>query len=187
METNEQQTNPANLTQSASPAAERKATPRRKRIPMSTPNRKLEVPPIDGFYLYWFRDDEVMRAIAAGYEHVKDSEVELIQMDVAGAEGVSGNTDLGSNVTFVGGKDDNGHPQRAVLMKLPMEFFLEDQREMAIKNTNLLQSIFQGEQVLTEEGLQNLSGLTYVKDKNTSATDRAGKPLFNRPVRKARR
>jgi len=56
---------------------------RRKRIPMSTATRKMEVAAIDGFYLYWFAETNIPAALQAGYEFVDRSETNLVQTGLA--------------------------------------------------------------------------------------------------------
>ena len=160
------------------PAAAKPETKQaRRRIPMSTPVRKLEVPEIPGYYLYWFREERVPRAMEAGYEMVKRGETALTSLDIAGTKQVDGNTDLGDNVSFVSGTNDNGVPQRAYLMKLKQEFRDEDQAELDRRNAAILQAIFRGEQVgkVGEGASAAEPGSTYVKQ-----------ALFNRPARKAK-
>ena len=96
--------------------------------PMSVGQRRLEVPPIDGFHLHWFRGTpgNLARARQAGYTPVTPDEVDLNDFDLAGnGEGNKG-TDMGSSqVSVVTGDnaDETGQPNRLYLMKCPTELY----------------------------------------------------------------
>ena len=63
---------------------------RRKRIPMSTATRKMEVPAMDGYYLYWFAETNIPAAMEAGYEFVDRSEANMVNTGLAGDRSISG-------------------------------------------------------------------------------------------------
>ena len=154
-------------------------TPRRRRIPMSTPSRRMEVPEMPGYRMYWFRESNVPRALQAGYDFVNKEDVKLLNLPIASHPGGDGNTDLGTNVSIVAGTTEHGQPERAVLMKIPLEWFQEDQLEIAKKNAQQLESIFSGEVTVGDGGKINEKGhLVYVDKPRTS--------LMGRPIRKAR-
>lgn len=166
------QINPANP-----PAAIEAADPAvRRRIPMSIPQRKLEVPEIPGFTLYWFREANVPRAIQGGYEFVDAKELPLNQHNVATDKGVSGNQDLGSRIRVVSGVAERGDAEYAVLMKIKTEWWQEDQDSITKRNGAVMGAIFNKEEIM---GSENVRGgdrdLRYVKT-----------ALFSRPTRKAR-
>lgn len=96
----------------------------KKRIPMSAPRQKMQVPDMQGFHLHWFNDDggRVEQAEAGGYEFVYDKEVSLNRVGATPA-----NSDLGSKVSMVVGTTQHGQPMRAYLMKIKQEWFNEDQ------------------------------------------------------------
>jgi len=150
----------------------------RQRIPMSVPMQKMQVPELPGYYLHWFREENVPRAAQAGYEMVKRDEVSLNPLDVGSSRSVDGNTDLGSNVTFVSGTNEHGQPQRAVLMKLKQEFRDEDQKLADERNARILRAIFAGEAVGKpgDPVPGSEEGTTYIKQ-----------ALFNRPTRKVKK
>lgn len=79
------------------------------RIPFGSSQQRLTYPPRPGFYRYWFRDDpgRIMRAKAAGYEHVID--------EITG-QAISRN----------GGATDTGKGLDMFLMEQPMHFHEED-------------------------------------------------------------
>src|SRR5450755_2116464 len=90
--------NPANATPAVAARAER------KRVPMSVPRQKLAVPEIPGFVCYWHLESNVGAALQAAYEFVKTDEVDLVQTLPANALGVSGNMDMGTNISMMGNK-----------------------------------------------------------------------------------
>lgn len=99
------------------------------RVPMSVPSLKLQVPEIPGYHTHWIADRNLARALRAGYTHVKDDEVEVNNQAVADDPSVSGNTDLGSNISVLAGgvSQETRQSQRLYLMKLPQEWWQKDQ------------------------------------------------------------
>jgi hypothetical protein len=161
--------NPANPQGAASPAAER----RRKRIPMSTVDRQLEVDPLPGYHLHWIRASRYGKAIDAGYEPVMEHEVHINNRHSIGTlKAAGGNTDPGSNVSIVA---DGSTGERLILMKLREEDWREDQDRILQRNVRPMQQIFAGEAIVNPDGtLGRGDGTTYTR------------PLFNRPPRKIR-
>jgi hypothetical protein len=148
----------------------------RKRIPMSIPQRRLEVPDMPGYHLHWFIDRNVERAIQGGYEFVDARDVQLNQLGVGTSRGVSGNVDLGSHVRVVGGVGEQGGVEYLTLMKIKEEFWLEDQRALEVKNGTIMSSIFRDEKIIGEDRQSPADqGTSYVKT-----------ALFQRPTRKAK-
>lgn len=151
---------------------------RRKRIPMSTATRKMEVAAIDGWYLYWAAETNIPAMMQAGYEFVDRSEANLVQTGLANDKSISGNTDLGTRVSMIGslqGPSGQG-PERAYLMKLRQEWRDEDRKTIDDRNAGILSGIFKDEKIYTPEGsLREKGTLEYVRT-----------ALFNRPVRKVK-
>lgn len=147
----------------------------RKRIPMAIPQRKLEVPEIDGWHLHWFLDANVPRAQQGGYEMVRSEEVPTFQFNVANDKTVSGNADLGSNVRVIAGTGENGQPQYLNLMKIRQEWWQEDQKVLEKRNADVLGAIFVG------ENLQGSDKSSAVGDQRYTKT-----ALLQRPTRKAK-
>lgn len=174
-------------SQVTSIASETVAKPARKRIPMSVPNRRLEIEEIPGFRLYWFKEINVLRAKAAGYELVLAEECYLNHGDVGSSSDLSGNTDLGGNVSIVHGVGTNNQPERLVLMKLPIEYFKNDQMDIALANATRIANVFDGEQLIGQDGEINERGaLVYTPSEGANVrTSGRGefKPVFNRPKR----
>jgi hypothetical protein len=160
--------NPANIPD--------KTTSERKRIPMSVPSRKLEVPDMPGYNLYWFLESNVPRALQGGYEFVQSHETVLNQHNVATDRSISGNADLGGQVRVVGGAAESGGVEHLVLMKLKQEWYDEDRRAIEQRNASVMSAIFQEEQILGSETVA-------AEDKGNRYVSKA---LFQRPVRKGK-
>ena len=123
--------NPANAT--AKPVAAF------KRIPMSVPVRKLEVPEIPGYHLHWFKSDEqrLQQALQGGYEFVDRKEVRLNSVSLGGTGAVDASTDMGSRVSIISGGDGAGGPERLILMKIKQEWYEEDQKLLENRNDQI--------------------------------------------------
>jgi hypothetical protein len=150
---------------------------RRARISMSDVQRRLEVPDIPGYRMYWFKDENVPRAIDAYYEFVKDWELKVPHNSIGSSEG-SGNTDLGTNVSIIAGQNEEGRPVRLNLMKLPLQYYREDQKKIELRNAAIMEAIFGEEAKMFDEAgnVTSMDPLAYRK-----------KALFNRPARKIER
>lgn len=152
--------------------------PRRRRIPLSIPRRKLEVDPIPGFVLYWFKESNIPIALDAGYEFVEQTEVRLSEVNQANPADSSGSTDLGSRVSIIGDAiGQRGVPERLVLMKIREEFWREDRQILDNENAKVIQSIFGGKILAAETGDHSQS---YV---NTAIAQGSGR-LLNRGLKK---
>ncbi len=156
---------------------------RRKRVPMSTATRKMEVAAIDGFYLYWHLETNVPAALQAGYEFVDRAEANLVNVGLAADRTNSGNTDLGTRVSMIGSlSGTQGGPERAYLMKLRQEWRDEDRAKMTEIAQRPLKAIFRDEQIAGPEGtIRGKNELEYVRTSQVQ-----NMPLFNRPTRKAK-
>lgn len=165
------QANPAN----AAVSAKDQAAPERKRIPFSVRQRKLEVPEISGYHLHWFRESNVPRALQAGYEMVKAEEVPINQFGVGNSKSISGNMDLGSGVKVVGGEGERGEAVYLCLMKIRLEWWLEDQKAIEQTNLSTLQAIFKDKSVVgdSQQSADSDTSQRYVKQ-----------ALLQRPPRK---
>lgn len=116
-----------------------------KRIPFSVPQRKLEVPPIPGYYLRWMRGTaaRIAQAQRAGFEFVKPEEVEL-NATILGSD-IGGNTDMGSRVSVVEGSvDDQGQAVRLFLMKQKLEYRNEDNALVQERNDQVAEALTAG-------------------------------------------
>lgn len=123
-------------------------TSERKRIPMSVPVQRLEVPDLAGYHLHWFRDtaERIQRALDAGYEFVEEREVQLNSVTLGGDSAQSGNTDMGSRVSVVSGEGaaSEGQAGRLVLMKIKQEWYEEDQKLVDERNSKVADSLCGG-------------------------------------------
>lgn len=125
--------------------APEKTSEERKRIPLSVPQRKLEVPPIPGFHLRWFRGTPARLAQAknAGYEHVREEEIALNNLALGGDATKGGNSDMGGTVSVIEGSevDSGGQAVRMYLMKQPMEYKLEDDKLIQDRNDSVADAL----------------------------------------------
>lgn len=111
------------------------------RIPMSVPQRHLEVEDIPGYHQHWFLGSRVARAQRAGYTLVtEDDGVDLNNFDLAGSQTDNGSTDLGTSYSVpaaVGGDSD----ERLYLMKLPIELWEQDQELLEARNESVASAL----------------------------------------------
>lgn len=136
---NQKQQNPSNVPG--------KARAERKRVPMSAPVQKLEVPELPGYHLHWMRGSHqrIQQALQAGYEFVSPEEVHVNNVSLGGDSAVSGNTDMGSHVSIVGGGlGEDNQPVRLILMKLKEELWLEDQQVVQNRNDQVAAALTGG-------------------------------------------
>lgn len=167
--------NPATSTSAPSRAE-------RKRIPMGVPVRKLEVPPIPGYVTLWIMNtpSEIQRALNGGCEFVDSNEIQLNNVSLGGDSAESGNTDMGSRVSVVAGKElgKDGQAERLVLMKLKEEWYQEDEllREEQSEKTA---SALRGGLIGSDKDRPGDTQFRYVDPKRTKIPD-----LFIRKRRK---
>lgn len=93
---------------------------RKVRVPLGVPRSKLSAPQIQGYSTRWINDTtgRLQNAEAGGYEFVYEREL----------DGQAGNTDLGEKVSRIVGRNEDGSPLRAFLMKIKETWYREDQR-----------------------------------------------------------
>lgn len=99
----------------------------RERADFGAAQQKLQVLNQDSQYHYhWINDypGRVQYSIARGYDFVSPRDIEL----VPGV--VPLNADLGDRVSMVVGSTEAGQPLVAYLMRIPMEFYNEDQSDI---------------------------------------------------------
>jgi hypothetical protein len=116
------------------PVAKVVKTERKRKSAFTGLNQKLGVYGTDPAYKYhWFNDiaGRISQAQQTGYDFVMKDEVELSMSGIA----VNANEDLGGRIsTFVDKGDANSNGGfRAYLMKIPLEYFEEDQKAMQDK------------------------------------------------------
>jgi hypothetical protein len=146
----------------------------RRRIPMSTPVQKLEVQDIPGYHLHWFANSpgRLKRAQDAGYEFVNESEVTLNPSGLGSDSVISGNTDMGSQVSVIAGKQlgSDGQPERLILMKIKQEWYDEDQVAVEDKYEHIAASL-RGGLIGAERDSQGDTQHRYVDKSRTSIPD----------------
>ena len=131
---------------------------------------------MEGYHLHWFLEKNVPRALQAAYEFVDFHEIPINQTGVGSDVSSSGSADLGDRVRVLSGVSEQSHPEYLVLMKLPIEYWLEDRKKIDEVNAARLAPIFRGEKILDSDEHQvsrDDQELRYVKT-----------ALFNRPTRK---
>lgn len=128
-------------------AAPGKPAAERKRIPLSVPQRKLEVPTIPGYKCRWFRGtpSRLAQAERAFYEYVSQDEIKewggLNDLRLGGDATRTGNTDMGSRVTIADSTDDQGNMVPLVLMKQKMEYYTEDRAILQERNDSVVDAL----------------------------------------------
>lgn len=129
------------------------AAAERKRIPMSVPVQKLEVPDVPGYHLHWFigSPERLQRALDGGYEFVDEREVVMNNTSLGGTSTRTGNTDMGTRVSVVSGQEigRDGQPTRLVLMKIKQEWYEEDQKLVENRNQQVVDTLLGGMQTGT--------------------------------------
>lgn len=121
----------------------------KNRIPMSIPQRHLEVADIPGYHIHWFLTSRVARALRAGYTFVSEADgVDINNFDLAGDATANGSSDLGTHFSVpaaVGGDSD----ERLYLMKLPLELW-ESDRELLEQRNEQVAAALRGERGMLE-------------------------------------
>lgn len=113
------------------------------RISINAPNRRLEVPPIEGYHLHWFLERNIPRALRNWYEFVDPREVPTVDRSIGGrTEGTTSEDLGGGRVAQMGGVNEMGQPEQLILMKIKQEYYFQDQRKIAERNLALIQQIF---------------------------------------------
>ena len=128
-----------------------KTAAERRRIPLTAPQRKLEVSEgaLPGYHLRWIRGTTARLAQAqnAGFEFVLPEEVQLNNTLIGGDAQRTGGTGLDSRVSVVEGSEiEGGQAVRMYLMKQKMEWYLEDKKLVQDRNDGVadaLSSAFQ--------------------------------------------
>lgn len=148
--------------------------PDRQRVPMSVPQPKLSVPEIPGYHLHWMlgTPERLEQAQRAGYTFVSPEETDVRNAQLGSGPEGNGSTDLGSLVTHVagGGLSSNGQATRLVLMKIPLEFWEEDQKLLEAQSDRLAQALQSGQMNAAQVGeTAKDSSLRYI-DRNRSRT-----------------
>lgn len=109
---------------------------RETRVPLGVPRAKLGAPEIPGFHLHWLNDEpgRIPAAIDGGYEHVHEKEL----------KGEANSADLGEKVSRIVGRNEDGSPLKAYLMKIKLEWYQEDQKAKRKELDGIDKAIRQG-------------------------------------------
>jgi hypothetical protein len=166
-------------------AVQKLDTAKRKRIPLSVARQRLQVDvTLEGYVLYWPLETQVHEFLQAGYEFVTSREVTVNNRDNPAADTLQGgNSAMDDKVRVFAGLIE-GKPYYHILMKLPLEYYREDQRALLERNARMLEGIFRKEQILDSESLkvsEEDKSLRYVDTQRTSIS----RSLFQRPTRKS--
>lgn len=118
-----------------------KVEQRKERIPLGVPRKKLEAKEIPGYHLHWVNDypGRVQEALQSGYEFVSEEETAINDFVTPG------NSDLGTRVKRMVGKDDNGGALFAYLMKINEDLWKQDQEELQKRNNLVDEAIRRGD------------------------------------------
>ncbi len=129
---------------------------RADRIPMSVPHQRLAVPEIPGYHLHWMlgTGERIAQARRAGYEFVTPEEVQLHTSGLADSPNTNGSTDMGSQVSVIAGgrHSEGGQPVRLILMKLPLQFWDEDQKTLEKRSDDLVAALRGGQMNAAQVG-----------------------------------
>lgn len=126
--------------------AERKEA-KRTRVPFGAKRSKLQLSQAEqedferaGYHAHWFNDEHgrIQEALSAGYEFVQQSEA----LSLGHGQLHEGNQDLSNRVS----KHVNKRPpeKKAFLMKIPLEFYKQDQEAKEEVNRQVDNSLRQG-------------------------------------------
>ena len=123
------------------PEVEKKPAGRKERIPLGVPRKKLEAKPIDGYHLHWVNDypGRVTEALRGGYSFVESHETEINDSVTPG------NSDVGTRVKRLVGRDEHNGPLYAYLMKIEENMWLEDQAEIQERNNMVDEALRRGD------------------------------------------
>ncbi len=132
-ETKKDSPNPANVAMTDLAA--------KRRIPLGAPVRKLQVDPIPGYVLHWFRSEpsRIRQAQQAGYEFVSDSEVYINASGIGSEVEQGSNADMGTRVTQVSGSGS------LILMKIREEWHQESRKILEQRNDEIAAALRGGD------------------------------------------
>lgn len=117
---------------------------RKKRSTFNGTEGKLSMsrPHIPGYHLHILNDinGRIQQALDNGYEFVTSEEVG----GASNSNVTNRNTDLGDKVRFQVGHDDKGSPLYGYVMKIPEDWYAEDQKAIQDRNDKIDHAIRQG-------------------------------------------
>jgi hypothetical protein len=132
----------------------------------------MELPEIPGYHVHWINDypGRVEQAQDGGYEFVDRSEVKMNDRGPTPTD-----SDLGTRVSMVVGRNEDGTALRAYAMKIKQEWYDEDQAAIQAHNDKIEKSIRRGQQQVEGEKTED-ARQRYVKtnDFRTNFAQRRG-------------
>lgn len=164
------------VSKEQNPANEKLKLPKGYR-PMSVGQRRLEVPPLDGYHLHWFRgtSGNIARAKQAGYEFVDPEEVSLNDLDLGGDGMSDKGSDLGTRVSVISGDDisENGQAGRLYLMKCPEELYEYAQSLLSKEVDNTVDALKGGNVGTSKDGQETRTDAAnrYLKEAKVSGVN----------------
>lgn len=144
-------------TSQAQDKAETVASSRRGSLAVA--KSRFFAPTIPGYWVTWINDlqGRLQQALECGYEFVRAEEFKMENFNVSAQVTVSGSSDMGERISIQAGLDGAGQPYRSYMMKLPMEYHLEDVRLQQAAANRPLDQIKRG-------ALNGSDPTTYVKN-----------------------
>lgn len=175
--------NPAEAPKLAESLADYKARmirERGNRTDLTSIDRKLDVPEIEGYHLHWFLEMNIPKALAAWYEFVDPREVPTHDRNIGGRHPHTSTEDLGgSRVSQIAGLDpDNGNrPVQLILMKVRLEMFHESQKKLVARNRSILLQMFSKKQPIRSPDENDADyGMRYVREAGFNMSNGRFKP-----------
>lgn len=119
-----------------------------KRSPIGVRRLKLSLPPEvekefekAGYHLCWVGERYLSEFKRALYTHVTEEELNVAYGESDGVIGAGDAAEAdakpGSNVSRYTGRDDRGNEENSYLMKLPLEYWREDQEALEAQNAEV--------------------------------------------------
>lgn len=141
--------------------------------------QRLQLDPIDGLYIHWFREGRVRSMEAKGWIKLQPDECFVNRAPLSEDRTEGGNTDLGNCVSVVGGEGG----ERLIAMAIREDWWIEIKAKRDLKNAQRMRGIFGGENVgISREGkVDGRPDQSYVKQAASSM------PVLNRGMPKAQR
>lgn len=117
------------------------------RVPFGNHNTQLHSSIIPGYHLHWINDwhpqmaDRLHQALRAGYRYVSPEEVDTVPT----RNGGNPNADIGgTRVSRIVGTRPDGQPITAYLMKIPEQWWMEHQKQIADRADSVDKAIRRG-------------------------------------------
>ena len=111
----------------------------RARVPVDVPRMHLEIPVPEGYFGYWFNDvpGRIQSAQKAGYTFVDEA-------DATPTDDMTETGPGGAHVSRVVGTNADGSARVAYFMKIPREWYDEDQEKLLAHPKEVMEQIKTG-------------------------------------------